>query len=99
MLLGEDDLEVLQRRLVGPELAGQHRFLVGNREHEEVIDRQQRPDQDGDRDQEQLTFVEELLHASGPFDRRFTITKTIGRISGMATMIEAMPRSRLLLRM
>ena len=45
MLLAEDGAEVAQRRMVGPQGPRERRVLGGNRKQEDVIDREQRPQQ------------------------------------------------------
>jgi len=57
VLLAEHDLEVAQRRVVRPDRAREGGLLRRDGEHEQVVDRQQRPDQDGDADQEEPRLV------------------------------------------
>ena len=54
MLLAEHDLEVVQRRMVRPQLPAHRLILRRDREQDQVVDRQHRPDQQGDADQQQL---------------------------------------------
>jgi hypothetical protein len=56
MLLVEHDLEIVQRRMRGPELSGERVLLRRDREQEHVVDRHHGPDEDGDADQQQLRF-------------------------------------------
>jgi hypothetical protein len=67
VLLAEHDLEVAKRRMVRPQLAGERVLLRRDREQEQVVDRQQRPDRDGNADQKQLRLGDDFLHR----ERRF----------------------------
>ena len=94
MLLLENDFEIMQRRMIRPELAGERRLLRRDREQEKVIDRQHRPQQDGNADQQQLR----LRARAAPgrmfhFDKRFIMKYTSGRTSGNAHTIAAIDRS------
>ena len=53
MLLVKHDMEIVQRRMGGPEFAGERVFLRRDREQEHVIDRQHGPDEHGNADQQQ----------------------------------------------
>jgi hypothetical protein len=56
MLLVEHDPKIIQRRMIRPQLAGKRILLRRDREQEHVIDRDQRPDQHGNADQQQPRF-------------------------------------------
>ena len=60
MLLAEHALEIRERRVVGPELAAERGLLRRDREQEQVVDRQHRPQQHRDADEQQLGFVGDL---------------------------------------
>ena len=91
MLLPEDDAEVSQGRMIGPQLARETLVLGRQREQEHVVDRQQRPDDDRYADQQQLGLVDDdaALHR----DSRFIMKYTSGRTNGIATTIVAIARS------
>ncbi len=63
MVLLRDRLEVAQGRLVRPQRAGERRVLRRDREQEDVVDRDQRPQQDRDRHQDEDPLFVELLHS------------------------------------
>jgi hypothetical protein len=72
VLLAEHDAEVVQGRMVGPELAGECGFLGRNREQEQVIDRQQGPDQHRNADQQEPRLGADLACRREPHrDSRF----------------------------
>ena len=56
MLLVEHDVEIMQRRMIRPELAGERILLRRDREQEHVVDRHHGPDQHGNADQQQARF-------------------------------------------
>src|SRR5215831_6820736 len=94
VLLAEHDLEVVQRGMVGPELARERRFLGRNREQEQMVDRQHRPDEHGDADQQQLRFGRDRAPGRGLHrDSRFIMKYTSGSTSGSAHTMAAIARS------
>ena len=93
MLLLENDFEIMQRRMIRPELAGERRLLRRDREQEKVIDRQHRPQQDGNADQEQLRFRAYLPPGESHLERRFIMKYTNGSTNGNAHTIAAIDKS------
>jgi hypothetical protein len=56
VFLVEHDVEIVQRRMRGPQFAGECILLRRDREQEHVVDRHHGPDEHGDADQQQLRF-------------------------------------------
>src|SRR6266478_8102755 len=72
VFLGEDDLEIAQRRMIGPQLAGESRILRRDGEQEKMVERQHRPQEDGNADQQQLGFRRDVAQRGyRHFDNRF----------------------------
>ena len=72
MLLVKHDVEIMQRRMIGPEFAGESVFLRRDREQEHVIDRQHGPDEHGNADQQQPRFGADVapgMNVSGQLHR------------------------------
>ncbi len=93
MLLVKDDREIMQRRMIRPELARERVLLRRDREQEHVIDRQHGPDEDGDADQQQARLGADVakgreLHR----DSRFIMKYISGSTNGSAQTIEAIAR-------
>src|SRR5258706_10509635 len=93
MVLQADRFEIAQRRLGGPQRAGERRILGRDREQEDVVDRQQRPQQDRDRHQVEPGVARDPLHCWSPFDRFFIMYQTSGSTSGIAQTIVAIAMS------
>ena len=54
MLLAEHDLEIVQGRMIRPDLARERVLLRRDREQEHVVDRDHGPEEDRDADQQEL---------------------------------------------
>src|SRR5256885_5034019 len=93
VLLAHDGAEVPERRLVGPQRAGERRVLRRDREQEDVVDRQQGPQKNRDRQQEQDRFPVEPSHCRSPRERFFIMNHISGSTSGMAQTMVAIARS------
>src|SRR5207248_11476941 len=89
MVLAEHDDEVVQRGLRRPERAGECRIFRGNGEQKDVIDRQQRPQQDRDRDQPELGLSDEFTHRPSSAESRLIMKYNRGRTNGSATAMVA----------
>src|ERR1700731_1167840 len=90
MLLIKYNLEIVQRRMRGPQFSGKRIFLRRDREQEHVIDRQHGPDEHGNADQQKPCLGTDIaqgreLHR----DSRFIMKKTSGSTSGSAQTIAA----------
>ncbi len=81
--------------MIRPQLARERVLLRGDREQEHVVDRNHRPQEDGNTDQQQPRFDRDV--APGKFayagklhrDNRFIIKYTSGRTNGIAQTMEA----------
>ncbi|MGY3031264.1 hypothetical protein ACVIIV_000434 [Bradyrhizobium sp. USDA 4354] len=95
MLLLEHDLEIVERRMVRPQLARERVLLRGDREQEHVIDRDHRPQEDGNADQQEPRFGRDFaprkLSYAGELhrDNRFIMKYTSGRTNGIAQTMDA----------
>src|SRR6218665_873913 len=91
--LKEEDVKVVQRGVLGPQMARGGGILGRNRKQHHVIDRDQRPQQHRDADQQQSG----LGHCGpeGPafhFESLFIMKYTRGKPRGNATTIDAIDR-------
>src|SRR5207248_9171723 len=91
VLLAEHHAEVVQRRMVRPDPAGRHGLARRDRQHEQVIHRDHRPQEHRDADQDQSRLVEDFVQLH--LESLFIMKYTSGSTSGSAITIEAMARS------
>ncbi len=79
MLLFEHDLEIVQGRMIRPQLAGERVLLRRDREQEHVVDRHHGPDEHGNADQEQPRLGAGFAERGQPHrDNRFIMKYTSG---------------------
>src|ERR1700680_243018 len=94
VLLFEHHLEVMQRGIVRPQFAGERRFLRRDREQEQMVERQQRPDKHWNADQQQLSLgADGAERRQFHFANRFIMKNTSGSTNGNAHTIAAIDMS------
>ena len=93
MLLVEHDVEIVQRRMIGPQLARERVFLRRDREQEHVVDRHHGPDEHGNADQQQARLGADFLERGQLHrDNRFIMKYISGSTNGSAQTMEAIAR-------
>ena len=97
MVLVQHDLEIAERRVLRPEIAGESGVARRDREQEQVVYRQQGPYQDRDADEQKLRLARDLGYGTAHglschLDRRLIMKYTSGRTSGSAETIAAIDR-------
>src|ERR1700731_2928529 len=99
MLLIKYNLEIVQRRMRGPQFSGKRILLRRDREQEHVIDRQHGPDEDGNADQQQARLGTDIAQGGQRQGRKlhrdslFIMKYISGSTSGSAQTIAAIDRS------
>src|SRR5207253_7257075 len=94
VLLPKHDFEVMQGRMIGPELARERRLLGRDRKQKQMVDRYQRPEEHRNADQQQLRLRRDALEGRHlHFESRFIMKYTSGKTSGSAHTMDAIDRS------